>query len=84
MGRFLPEGCRRQESCSIFKGGLHFQREVLLNELKAEGTLFTGKWGFYWPNWKAVGEVEEWTGEMNAEESHSLGNGICVVPCIAS
>lgn len=62
MGPILPEVCRSQESSSIFKEGPDFQTEVFLNESKAEGSLFAMKWRFYWPNWKAVGEAEEWTG----------------------
>lgn len=31
-----------------------------MNELKVEGSLFIMKWGFYWLNWKVVGETEEW------------------------
>ena len=35
MGPFLPEACRSQESSTVPKGGPDFQRDVLLNELKA-------------------------------------------------
>lgn len=75
IGPFLPEGCRSQESSSVLKGGPDFQREVFLNELKAEGSLFTMKWGFYWLNWKAVGEMEEWTAERVPRNGTVWGMG---------
>lgn len=41
MGPLLPEACRSRESSAVPKGGPDFQRDVLLNEFKAEGSSFT-------------------------------------------